>query len=188
MSRGSASCWRARRARCRPWHRGLAALVLVLGSACDHGLDPGPQGDTGLSGRITFQGEWPPDIAEVAVAVYERSPRSLTDFLQLSGYHTGLPPGSPALDYAVPLQRDGVYEWVIVAWRRPDSFWDFTSLLGCYHAPDDDRPTPVPVALGKVTTGVDIAVDLAILAGGARDEWSLCTSALQPELVDEAAD
>jgi len=163
-----------------------AALWLVAGGACDHGLGPGPDSPTGIAGRVDFVGPWSPEVGEVAVAVYRRHPRELADFLELSGYQTGLEPGAASLDYFVELQREGVYEWVIVAWRRPDAFWDFTSLLGCYHSGGDTLPTAVPVTLGRVTEGIDIRVDLRILAGGAPAERALCSGALPPELLDEA--
>lgn len=161
-------------------------VLLLCLAGCDHGLDPGPSGTTGIGGRLEFVGPWPPQVGEVAVAVYQTHPRDLSDFLQLSGYDTGITVGSSAQEYLVELQSGGNYEWVIVAWRPLDSFWDFTSLLGCYHARGDTLPTPVPVSLGQVTDAIDITVDFAILAGGARETLDLCSGALPPELLDEA--
>lgn len=169
------------------WRLVPGALALLLsGGGCDHGLGPGAADPTGIAGRVEFVGPWPPQIGEVAVAVYERHPQTLTDFLQLRGYDTGLELGSTSQEYLVELQREGVYDWVIVAWRGRDSFWDFTSLLGCYHVAGDTLPTAVSVTLGQVTRGIDITVDFSILEGGAREELALCSGALPPELLDEA--
>jgi len=163
---------------------GIAGLI----TGCDHGLDAASQEGTGLSGRITFVGEWPPEVAEVAVAVYENHPQSLADFVGLSGWDTSTEIGSPTHDFFVPLENEGVYRWVIVAWHSPDGFWDFTSLLGCYHAGGDSLPSPVPVVLGQVADGIDITVDFAILRGGAEQETSICQGALPPDLLQMVGD
>ena len=94
-----------------------------------------------------------------------------------------MPVGSAAYSYFVPIQSDGVYAWVIVVWRAPGSFWDFRSLLGCYHAVGDTVPTPVPVRRGAVTGGIDITVDLGVLRGETVPDLSLCTSLLPPDLL-----
>ena len=146
---------------------GTCLWLAGLLSGCDHGLDAGSQEGTGLAGRITFIGEWPSEVAEVAVAVYENHPQSLADFLGLSGWDSGVEIGSPTYDYYVSLENEGVYRWVIVAWHSPEGIWDFTSLLGCYHVGSDSLPSPVPVILGQVADGIDITVDFAILRGGA---------------------
>jgi len=165
---------------------GLVGLLLLSVAGCDHGLAPGPTGITGMAGRLEFVGPWPPQIGEVAVAVYQHHPRELSDFLRLSGYDTGITVGAVTQEYQVELQVEGTYDWVIVAWRPLDSFWDFTSLLGCYHASGDILPTAVPVTLGQITPGIDITVDFSILEDGAREELDLCSGALSPEVLDEA--
>jgi len=168
------------------WECGAAVLALALGVGCDHGLGPEPAGTAGIAGTVEFVGPWPPQIGEVAVAVYRDHPQTAADFLQLSGYDTGLTLGASPQEYRVDLQGEGVHDWVIAVWRGPDSFWDFTSLLGCYHVAGDSLPSPVAVTAGQVTGGVDITVDFSILSGGARQEWDLCSGALPPELLNEA--
>ena len=163
----------------RPWW-----IALALGCwACDHGLGPGPEGMTGIAGRLSFAGEWPADVGQVAVAVYEEMPRSVADLFELSGWDTGVEIGSPTYEYFVPIERDGTYRWVVVAWRRSEGFWDFRSLLGCYHAAGDTLPTPVTVLLGQVTGGIDIQVDLRVLRGEEVPGNNICQRGLPPELA-----
>lgn len=141
-----------------------------------------------MAGRITFVGEWPPEVAEVAVAVYENHPQTLGDFVRVSGWDTGIEIGSATHDFHVPLEDEGVYRWVIVAWHSPEGFWDFTSLLGCYHTGSDSLPSPVPVVLGEVADGIDMTIDFAILRGGAEGETRICQGALPPGILQMAGD
>jgi hypothetical protein len=162
-------------------------LLAALGCwACDHGLDAGPPGQSGIAGRLVFKGEWPPEAEEVAVAVYEHTPRQVADLYELSGWDTGVQVGAQSHEYFVPIERDGTYRWVIVAWRPRGSFWDFRSLLGCYRAAGDSLPTPVTVVLGQVTGGVDIEVDFGVLRGEEVPGYDLCVGALPGELLGRA--
>lgn len=161
-------------------------LPALLCCACDHGLDRGPSGQSGIAGRLSFKGAWPAEAEEVAVAVYENTPTEVAELYQLSGWDTGVPVGATSHEYFVPIERDGTYRWVIVAWRPKGSFWDFRSLLGCYHAVGDSLPTPVTVVLGEVTAGVDIEIDFGVLRGEEVPGYSLCVGALPGELVGQA--
>ncbi len=125
-------------------------LILFLCSACDRGLDAGPSGPMGIAGRLTFAGEWPADVGQVAVAVYREVLQELADFFALIGADTEVALRAEAYDYFVPIETEGKYQWVVVAWRLQDSFWDFRLLLGCYHAPGDTLPTAVAVRRGEV--------------------------------------
>jgi len=166
--------------------RGWFLAVALWCYGCDHGLDAGPPGQSGIAGRLVFKGEWPPEAEEVAVAVYENTPLQVADLYELSGWDTGVGIGVPFHDYFVPIEGDGTYRWVMVAWRPMGSFWDFRSLLGCYHAPGDTLPTPVTVLQGQVAGGVDIEVDFGVLRGEEVPGYDLCVGALPGELVGEA--
>ena len=166
------------------------ALCAGLGcwtSACDHGLEAEPEGLTGIAGRVTFVGSWPEEVGQVAVAVYEDLPRTLTDLFNLRGTDTEVELNSRTYDYFVPIERDGLYQWVVVAWRKEDSFWDFTALLGCYHASGDTLPGPVSVRRGEITQGVDITVDFGVLQGETVPGHAVCMRALPVELVEQAS-
>ena len=164
---------------------GAAIAAFLAAAACDRGLEAEPP-LTGISGTVTFLGEWTEDIGQVAVAVYRDLPEEATDLFGLSGADQDAPLGSRSYDYFVPLEREGVYRWIIVAWRPPDAFWDFTSLLGCYHVEGDSLPGAVEVSPGRVTTGIDLTVDLGLVADPPEVGSTLCTAVL-PEALIEAA-
>jgi len=165
-----------------------AGATVCLGIAgCDHGLEAtleaAASGPTGISGRVTFKGVWLEEVEEVAVAVYRDAPRQYEDFFALAGADIEVEPGAQAYDYFVPVDADGLYRWVVVAWRRKDSFWNFTSLWGCYHLPGDDLPRAVAVRRGQVTRGIDIVVDFGSLVGETVPVDSVCMRILPPELL-----
>ena len=162
---------------------GAAIAACLAASACDRGLEAEPP-LTGISGTVTFRGEWTEDIGEVAVAVYRDLPEEPLDLFGLSGTDQGVTLGSRSYEYFVPLEREGVYRWIIVAWRRPDAFWDFTSLLGCYHAEGDSLPGAVEVSPGRVTSGIDLTVDLGLVADPPELGSTVCTAVLPEALIE----
>ena len=151
--------------------------------ACDHGLEARPPGPTGISGRITFTGTRPDDVEQVAVAVYREVPQTLSDFWAIGGWDTEVEFRAQYYSYFVPLESEGTYLWVVVAWRRKDSFWNFDSLLGCYHVTGDTLPTPVEVTQGEITREIDINVEFDVLEDEAAQ--AICLGVLPPELLDE---
>ncbi|MBT4496956.1 MAG: hypothetical protein HOC74_04505 [Gemmatimonadetes bacterium] len=160
---------------------GVSLWLLVVG--CDHGLEATPPGPTGISGRVTFIGIWPDEVEQVAVAVYREVPQQLEDFFALTGADTEVELGAENYDYFVPIEADGVYQWVVVAWRRKDSFWDFSSLLGCHYLPGEELPGQVAVRRGQVTRDIDIVVDLGILQGEKIPGMDICERVLPAELL-----
>ena len=121
----------------------------------------------------------------MAVAVYREPPASLAQFFNINGWDTEVALGVGTYDYFVPLDGEGVYQWVIVAWRKENSFWNFTSLLGCYHLPDAERPSAVAVGAGEIVADIDIEVDFAALARDTNPGTTLCERALPAELFAE---
>ena len=162
---------------------GTIAAILVLCSGCDHGLKSTAPAQEGIAGEVRFVGSWPAEVAQVAVAVYREPPASLADFFNINGWDIEVALGVEAYEYFVPLDGAGVYQWIIVAWRRENSFWDFTSLLGCYHLPGADRPTPVVIGKGEIVANIDIEVDFASLAGETNPGTALCERILPAELI-----
>jgi hypothetical protein len=162
----------------------IAGVLLGLSAGgCDHGLEATPPGPTGIAGRVTFVGEWPAEVGQVAVAVYRDFPREIQDFFALTGADTGVELGTKSHDYFVPIVADGVFQWVVVAWRREDSFWDFTSLLGCYYLPGDELPRSVVVTRGDITRGIDITVDFGVLRGETIPGLAVCERAVPADLL-----
>ena len=161
----------------------VAALVWCWG--CDRGLDAEATGQAGIAGRLHFVGEWPANVGQVAVAVYREPPVSLADFFRINGWDTEVALGSESYDYFVPLDGEGVYQWIVVAWRAEGQFWDFTALLGCYHLPEADRPSPVEVGPGEVVSDIDIEVNFAVLDHETELSPALCERVLSAELLAE---
>lgn len=161
----------------------VAALALCWG--CARGLDAEATGQTGIAGRLHFVGEWPANVGQVAVAVYREPPASLADFFRINGWDTEVALGVESYDYFVPLDGEGVYQWIVVAWRQEDQFWDLTSLLGCYYLPEADRPSPVEVGPGEVVSDIDIEVNFAVLDHETELSTALCERALPAELLAE---
>ena len=163
----------------------LAAASLTLIS-CDHGLEAEPEGRTGLAGTLRFEGIWPADVGQVAVAAYLEFPEVAADLIRVAGWDTDVEIGSQSYEFEIELDREGTYRWIVVAWHPTDEFWDFSSLLGCYAAPGDSLPRSVTVIRGEVTADVDIAVDLGVLERPQPlDEWA-CTRVLPDEILELA--
>ena len=171
--------------RSRALATAAAMAALLLAPGCDRGLEAEPP-LTGISGTVTFVGEWTEEIGQVAVAVYRDLPEEVEDLFGLSGTDLDAPLGSRSYDYFVPLQREGTYRWIVVAWRRPEAFWDFTSLLGCYHVEGDSLPGAVEVTPGQVTTGIDMTIDLGVIADPPELGSTPCTAVLPESLIEAA--
>ncbi len=88
--------------------------------------------------------------------------------------------GADRYEYFVPLEEPGTYEWIVVAWRPEGGFWNFDSLLGCYHVGNDTLPTPVQVHLGETTKNVDIQTYFDLVQGADRPDRRVCTGFLPP--------
>ena len=161
----------------------VAALALCWG--CDRGLEVEANGQTGIAGRLRFVGEWPANVGQVAVAVYREPPASLADFLRINGWDTEVALGVESYNYFVPLDGEGVYQWIIVAWREEDKFWDFTSLLGCYHLSGADRPASVEVGPRQIAADIDIEINFAVLDHETELSTALCERVLPAELLAE---
>ena len=158
-------------------------LTLILQTGCNHGLGPGPPDGTGIKGALIFKGAWPAETADVAVAVYRRRPQNLADFFNITGWDTTVTLGVSRYEYSVPLEEPGFYEWIVVAWRPEDGFWNFNSLLGCYHVGNDTLPTPVEVYPGETAKNIDIKAYFALVQGQDLPDRRICTGFL-PDLPD----
>ena len=82
--------------------------LFVLGCSFGQGLDSGPPDGTGIKGALVFNGTWPSETADVAVAVYEKRPQSLADFFSIAGWDTTVALGVTRFEYFVPLERPGL--------------------------------------------------------------------------------
>lgn len=160
----------------------IICLVFLICQSCaiDHGLDAGPPDGTGIKGTLIFQDAWPPETADVAVAVYQKRPQNLADFFNISGWDTTVVLGSTRFEYFVPLEEPGTYEWIVIAWRLEGGFWNFNSLLGCYHLNNAPLPTPVEVQSGETTKNIDIRAYFALVSGADLPDRHICSGFLPP--------
>lgn len=169
----------------KKWRQIISAFCLLCSAfyfSCgiDHGLGLGPPDGTGIKGTLVFQDIWPAETADVAVAVYRTRPKNLADFFNIAGWDTTVSLGVNRFEYFVPLEEPGIYEWIVVAWRPEGGFWNFSSLLGCYHLDNDTLPTPVEVQSGETTKNIDIRAYFALVAGADLPDRHICSDFLPP--------
>ena len=140
----------------------VVALLFLFGEwncSDNHGLHPVPI--TGISGTITFKGEWPANTEFVRVAVYQTYPPP--SLFALAAVSDPLPLGVPSTDYILPLQP-GTYGWILVAWKAKNTSFSQIRTLGVYYtAGDSTRPGSVTVEKNRLTTHVDITADFGVL-------------------------
>lgn len=155
----------------------LLLTALLLSCYQGNGLSPtSPQDEeTGISGHITFIGEWPDSTREVQVAVFKNYPQGITNtdsllVFVISAFLGGelflsdtIPMFSTEYDYSIPLEPD-TYAWVLVIWY-PDiiNYREGVKELGAYYAdPEDmDVPSPVRVMPGVMAPDIDITADFS---------------------------
>ena len=155
------------------WKRtgnGLACLMLLfLTFSCDgvdHGLPPVTEG---ISGKITYTGNWPDSTEWVRVAVFKKLPANALDILRNPpAFSDTLPRFVGSYDYTLIPLDPGHYEWVVLAWKPMKKFStsDFSGLdtLGMYAAPNEPKtPLPIEVGSGQLLTGIDIRADFSVL-------------------------
>jgi len=160
--------------RGRVW---LLPLTLVLLGGCrlDHGLHP--VAISGISGRITFVGEWPPNTDWVRVAVYATYPPP--SYLAIAGYSDPIPPGVSSYEYELPL-KPGRYEWVLVAWKPRESL-NIKDIGTYYSHPDStSKPGVVEVKPGRLTPHIDIVADFSRIEGHYAPTFALPAASFFP--------
>jgi hypothetical protein len=139
----------------------VAFLFLLNLSGCsdNHGLHPVPI--TGISGTITFEGQWPANTEFVRVAVYQTYPPP--SLIALAAVSDPLPFGVQKTDYILPL-KPGTYGWILVAWKAKNTPFTAIRTLGVYYAAGDStRPGSVTVEKNRLTPHVDIGADFGVL-------------------------
>ena len=159
------------------WFFFLLLTSCVSLVSCNTGLGPGIPDGTGIKGALIFTGTWPENTADVAVAVYRTRPQTLADFFNIAGWDTTVAIGATRYEYFVPLEMPGIYEWIVVAWRPEGGFWDFNSLLGCYHA-GGALPLPIEVVAGESAKNIDIYAHFALLSGADLPDRQICSGFL----------
>jgi len=129
----------------------LILLIVIFSCTIDHGLSPTTQG---ISGTVTFEGQWADSIAEARVVVLSNYPAATV--LDLAGYSESIAPGTSSYDYTIELSP-ATYPFVGVVCRSGTN-WDVSSLqciLGFYGG---SQPDSVEVKPGQYTHPIDITV------------------------------
>jgi len=100
----------------------IGALGVVVGLACDGGLQPEPicaPELVGVCGTVRFRGTVPDSTDNVFMAAYATLPQTCTELIQTR--QPFLPPAIPYTDsiaaYSVELPA-GDYEWVLAVWKK----------------------------------------------------------------------
>ena len=157
-----------------PWRFCLFILILIA-FACDyqHGLHPVQI--AGISGSITFQGDWPPETEWVRLVCFSHkpSPNNFGEFIAyLKGLSDPLPMNVGSYDYVMQLEP-GTYEWIIVAWKAKGLLIISSKTLGEYsHTDSSGTPVPVTVLANQLIPNIDIIADFSKINSSAFAERS----------------
>lgn len=152
--------------------RYLLATGLIISSlsACDHGMGPVGAGLTGLHGRVTLLGEWPPDTGIVAVALFVEKPvSSESDFPVV---FKQAPAGSSQFDYEWEFSMGGVFGYLVVVWLAEGAKLidiDAWVELGFYAEPESpDQPGEILITPGEILR-IDLTGDFSRVPGVGQD-------------------
>ncbi len=137
-------------------------ILMMLVSSCEyqHGLHPVQV--TGISGKITFIGEWPAETDWVRLVSFSQkpTPNNFAEFIAyLKGLSDPLPMQVSSYDYVMQLEP-GNYDWIIVAWKAKELPITSIKILGEFSNTDSSgTPTPVTVMANRLLTNIDIIAD-----------------------------
>jgi len=142
----------------------IIVLLFIFSCNVGHGLKPESSektGKTGISGTITFIGNWHPDTYEVRIAVLKKYPPE--SMFHISAFSDPIPEEVYTYEYILELQP-GTYKGVVVAWRSLEIIFDPDYVLGFYkESPQDSLPAQVTVKEGELTKNIDITADFGII-------------------------
>lgn len=135
----------------------ILSVLLILSCDTDPGLEPT---ESGISGTITFTGDWPENTDEVTVVAATKFPPSSLEEIVLS---EPLPLGRDSVDYVIyhpPLD----FAAVGVVWKEKDQPWDVTNIIGIYFPPEDGPGlNPAGVSIpdkNTLVSSIDITAEL----------------------------
>ena len=131
------------------------AALFLMGSDCDHGLEPR---FTAVEGDVIFEGGWPEGAEMAFVVVVDEKPDELVlDINLLKGFYQ-IPDDqvghADSLHFSIDVGA-GVYNWAFVAildsvaLNDPDNGLGWRNLAGEYRDPADST------ALGSILVGED---------------------------------
>ena len=175
-------------------HLLLLATTLAFFWGCDTATGPTDDPGTdpvkitnGITGRVTFTGQWPATAAEVRVVTSLVFPPQMTDII----YGDSIPVDATTYDYEFPL-GPGTYKIFGVAWRSEGAQWNYPSFCGTYYSKEDDdslAPSYVTVAdVNTIVKDIDIGVNrtTAHVVSNAKITGSVTFNGVWPSDVTEA--
>lgn len=169
-----------------------ALLALLLG--CDTGTGPGEEEppDTtsishGVTGTVTFTGEWPATAVEVCPVTSLVFPPEMDDIL----FGDPIPVDTTTYEYAFELEP-GTYKIFGMAWRNEGADWNYPSFCGTYYSKQDDdslAPSYITIAdENSVVTRINIGVNRskAHVVSNAKITGSVTFNGAWPSDISEA--
>lgn len=146
--------------------------------SCYRGYGLSPEGkdaasSSGISGTITFVGDWPDSTLNVRVIASQKYPLGIKDpdslytfivqefFAQRIFQSDTIPNNVQQYAYTMNL-KPGFYEWILVAWF-PDisNYLMGVKELGAYYLASDSIPESVYIVPGKYVENVDMLADFS---------------------------
>ena len=166
----------------------ILALLLGCGEESVVGPDGGPDTTTissGVTGTLTFTGQWPTNPAELRMITSKVFPPVMSEII----FGDSIPFDSSTYHYQLELEP-GTYKLVGIAWRTE---WNFPSICGFYFTgtTPEDSLAPAPVTIENNTTvinRVNMKIDRskARIISAAKITGSVTFSGVWPDSFAEA--
>lgn len=107
-----------------------------------------------ISGRITYQGDWPEDTGMMILAAFPKVPESLMDYLLATGIDLTLSTFVPYQDYCLAV-KSGIQKCLTLYWQRKGGSVSDFKKLASYEFPGFGKN----VAEGDTLKNIDIVAD-----------------------------
>lgn len=107
----------------------MLMILLFVGCESDHGLEPTR---SGISGTITYVGDWPENTAEVRIVAATSFPPNSVEDLIIGDL---MPVGGDSTEYNFWVNPGDYYLGLV--WRGRDSAWGIQSIFAIYFEPGE---------------------------------------------------
>ncbi len=108
---------------------GVLIILLLMGCQSDHGLEPTR---SGISGKISYVGDWPENTAEVRIVAATSFPPNSVEDLIIGDM---MPIGGDSTEYNFWVNPGDYYLGLV--WRGRDSAWGIQSIFAIYFEPGE---------------------------------------------------
>ena len=116
--------------------------------------------DARISGKITYQGSWPPETELLLLAVYPSKPNTWLEYLTFSNFDYSQPIFVDSSSYELSI-NSGIYNYIVLFWigKNISDLNDMIA-IGYYEDPaDPGKPGRIEINKHEELTGIDIHVD-----------------------------